>query len=231
MPSPRTVATVAGALYLVTIATSIPALALKAPFLDGAAGASSDAVLWAAILELALALNCIGTAVVLYPVVRRTDPVLALSFVASRTLEAAIIMIGIIAMLTLVSVRASGVGGAGDTGVPDALTAMHDWAFLLGPGVMPAVNALLLGTALLRSRLVPRIIPLVGLVGAPLLLLAAGGTTFGLFDQVSPVSAVAAVPIALWELSLGMWLVVKGFRPAALDGPHEVSSPRSRTVA
>ena len=80
------------------------------------------------------------------------------------------------------------------------------------------MNALLLGSLLYRSRLVPRIIPLVGLIGAPLLVASAAATLFGLKEQVSALSAIAALPIALWEFSLGVYLVVKGFKPSAITG-------------
>jgi hypothetical protein len=94
--------------------------------------------------------------------------------------------------------------------------AIHDWSFLLGQGLIPAINALLLGWVLYRTALVPRIIPTLGLVGAPLLVASATAISFGLWDQVSVPAAIAVLPIALWELSLGIWLVVKGFRPQAI---------------
>jgi hypothetical protein len=94
---------------------------------------------------------------------------------------------------------------------------MHDWTFLLGQGTLPAVNALLLGSLLYRSRLVPRVLPLLGLVlGAPLLLASAAATLFGLWGQVSALSGIAALPVALGEFSLGVWLVVKGFTPSPI---------------
>lgn len=170
---------------------------------------------WAVILELALALACIGTAVAFYPIGKQHDPALAMGFIASRTLEATTIFIGAIALLALGTIRSqapTGIGNPVSATEPSELLliAVHDWAFLIGPGMLPAVNALLLGTLLYRSRLVPRIIPIVGLIGAPLLLLSALGTIFGLQSQVSPLPGIAALPIALWELSLGIWLVTKG---------------------
>lgn len=212
MTNHRMLAVIAGALYLLTFATSIPALALKQPFLDG--GGSTAAAQWAVLLEIVLAFACIGTAVAIHPVARRKNEALALGFVASRTLEAAVILVGVVSLLSIIGLRSAGVieGGAGPETLR-ALTLVHDWAFLLGPGLMPVVNALLLGSLLYRYCLVPRIIPLVGLVGAPLLLLSSVGTLFGLLDQVSPLAGLAALPIALWELSIGIWLVVKGFAP------------------
>mgnify|MGYP000172625102 FL=1 len=207
MTRTRRLAFIAGALYLLTVVTSIPALALKDPVLADPTSAGATALQWAAALEFVLALACIGTAVALFPVLRRVDEATALGFVGSRTLEAAIIVMGVIAML--------GVLVAGPTA--PALVSMHDWAFLLGPGTIPAVNALLLAPLLLRAGLVPRALPIIGLVGAPLLLAASVGTLFGIIDQVSPVGFLSALLIAAWEIGLGFWLVIKGFNPDAVE--------------
>ena len=207
MTRTRCLGFIAGALYLLTVVTSIPALALKDPVLADPTSAGAAALQWAAALEFVLALACIGTAVALFPVLRRVDEATALGFVGSRTLEASIIMIGVIAML--------GVLAAGPAA--PALVAMHDWAFLLGPGTIPGVNALLLAPLLLRAGLVPRILPVMGLIGAPLLLVAAVGVLFGVIDQVSPVGFLSALLIAAWEIGLGFWLMVKGFNADAVD--------------
>lgn len=214
MTTHRKLAIITGALYLLTFATSIPALALKQPFLQGDGAAAMLHV--AVILEIILALACVGTAVAFYPVGRRHNQALAMGFVAARTLEASMVFIGVIALLALGTLRSS--PSLGDTGTVDAaLVAVHDWAFLLGPGMLPAVNAMLFGMLLYRARLVPRIIPLVGLIGAPLLLLSAIGTLFGIIDQVSPLAGLAAIPIALWEFSIGVWLITKGFNPNVVE--------------
>lgn len=209
----RYYAAIAGGLYLLTVITSIPALALKDPVLaePGTIGESATALQWAAGLEFVLALACIGTAVALFPVVRRVDEAAALGFVGSRTLEAAIIVMGVLAMLATI------VGGAATT----ALISTHDWAFLFGPGTLPAVNALLLAPLLLKARLVPRIIPILGLVGAPLLLAATVGVLFGVIDQVSTVGLLSALLIATWEIALGFWLLIRGFNPRAVSALFE----------
>ncbi|MGC4105231.1 MAG: DUF4386 domain-containing protein [Thermomicrobiales bacterium] len=214
-PNDRRLALIAGSLYLVTFITSMPALALKTPFLDR--GDDPGLATFGVILEVLLALACIGTAIALYPVTRRTSEPLALGFVASRVLEATIIIIGAIGVMVLVTLRDGGRAGI-DTDLSVAFTAVHDWAFLLGPAVMAAVNALLLGSVLYRGNLVPRAIPALGLIGGPLLLASSVGVLFGAWTQVSPVGALAAVPIALWEFSVGVWLIVRGFRQEAVAG-------------
>ena len=209
MSHTRRLAFIAGALYLLTVVTSIPALALKDPVLadPATAAAGATALHWAAGLEMVLALACIGTAVALFPVVRRVDEATALGFVGSRTLEASIIVMGVLAML---SVTVAGPAA-------EALVGMHDWAFLVGPGTLPAVNALLLAPLLLRAGLVPRIIPIVGLIGAPLLLAGSVGILFGVIDQVSAAGFLSAVLIAAWEIALGFWLLLKGFNTDAVE--------------
>jgi hypothetical protein len=149
----------------------------------------------------------VGTAVAVFPVIRRHNESLALGFVTSRLVEAAIIMIGVVSLLAIVTLRHSGPAAADPatlTGVGQALVAVRDWTFLFGPGFMASLNAVLFGTLLLRARLVPRIIPAVGLIGAPLLLAANLATVFGHHEQVSGLSLLATVPIALWELTIGI---------------------------
>src|SRR6266536_2125724 len=97
-----------------------------------------------------------------------------------------------------------------------SLVAVRDWTFLLGPSLMAALNALLLGSLLYRSRLVPRIIPTMGLIGAPLLLAATTATLFGQIERLSVWSGIATLPVAAWELSVGVWMVVKGFKPSPI---------------
>ncbi|MFW3169334.1 DUF4386 domain-containing protein [Geodermatophilus sp. CPCC 206100] len=214
----------AGILYVVTF-VSMPTLMVFRPVRDGSGfvlGAGSDTgVLWGAFSEVVVALAGIGTAVVLFRVARRQSETAALGFVTARVLEAALILVGVVSMLTLVTLR-NDVAGADGTDPAALVTAGHtlvatyDWAFLLSQSLMPVFNALCLGTVLYRSGLVPRILPTIGLIGAPLLLASDVAIFFGLYDRMAPVAAVAALPIAAWEISLGVYLIVKGFRPAAV---------------
>jgi hypothetical protein len=214
----------AGILYLLTF-VSIPTLMVFQPVRDGAdfvLGAGSDSgVLWGALSEVVVALAGIGTAVVLYRVARRQSETAALGFVTARVLEAALIFVGVVSMLSILTLRNDVAGTAGadpaslvTTG--HTLVATYDWAFLLSQSLMPVFNALCLGYVMYRSGLVPRILPTIGLVGAPLLLASDIAIFFGLYDRMAPVAALAALPIAAWEFSLGVYLTVKGFRPAAV---------------
>lgn len=214
--SHRKIAFAAGVLYILTF-VSIPTLSLYAP-VHGAnymTGTGPDTpILIGVILEIIVALANVGTAVALYPIIKRQDERLALGFVGSRTLESAMIFFGVICLSAIVTLHQAGAGvEALATG--RALVAVYDRTFMFGQSLMPAVNALLLGTLMYRSRLVPRILPTMGLIGAPLLIAAQIAVLFGLTDRISAIAAVAALPIALWEFSLGVWLVVKGFNPSA----------------
>ena len=222
----RKTAMLAGGLYLVTFAASIPA---RFFFLDPVlsdpgyiVGSGADTrVLVGGLLDMVNALACIATAVVLFKVVKRQSETLALGFVASRLLEAAIIAIGVVSLFAVVTLRQdlAGTAGAEEASlvpVGASLVAVYEWTFLFGPNVMAAVNALLLGTLMYRSGLVPRAIPFMGLIGAPLMLASVLGVVFGTHDLAAGQHVIAAAPIALWELSLGVYLVVKGFKPSPI---------------
>ena len=224
MSSTRKTALVAGVFYLITF-ISIPTLALYGPVKNHrdwilSSGAHTG-VLVGGFLEVIMALACIGTAVTLYPVLKRQNEGVALGFVAARVLEAGMIFIGVASLLSLVTLRQDPGGAAGANAAALVTTgashvAVYNWTFLLGQSLMPGINALLLGSLLYRSRLVPRVIPVVGLIGAPLLIIAVIATLFR--GSVPPPSwaVLAALPVAAWELSLGVWLVVKGFKPSPI---------------
>ncbi len=212
----------AGVLYLLTF-VSMPIGFLYNAILHDPnyiVGSGPDTpVIFSGVLEIVVALACIGTAVVLYPVVKRQNQSAALGFIGTRVLEAAGITVGVVALLSVLNLRQPGAAGAEAASLVTtgkALVATYDSAFLLSQSLMPVLNALLLGSLLYRSRLVPRAIPGLGLIGAPLLLASVLAIFFGVIDRISPLAAVAALPIALWEFSLGCWLVVKGFRPSPI---------------
>jgi len=232
MDSVRKTALVAGVLYIVTFAASIPAKF----FLLDPAFANADfmtrpgldnALLWGGFLDLITGLAGIGTAVALYSVVKKQHEGLALGFVTTRLFEAAVIVVGVIAVVTVVTLRQDLTGAAGTDAAAlattgNALAAIYGWTFLIGPGVMAGVNALLLGSLMYRSRLVPRVIPVMGLIGAPLLLVSVIAAFFGLHDLTSPIHTLAVAPIFVWELSLGFYMAVKGFKPSPITATTQV---------
>ncbi len=213
-----------GFLFLVTFATSIPPfVSLYVPALTDPGyvlGSGADgAVPLGALLEMILILANIGTAVVLFPLLRRENEALALGFVAARIMESVFIAIGILGVLALATLRLHGAGADADAvgAAGLALVAIHDWSFLLGPGFIVGIgNGLILGALMWRTRLVPRALPALGLVGGPALLLAAIAVLFGVIAPGSTWQMVATVPEFFWELLLGVWLLARGFDPRAL---------------
>ena len=239
MTSTRKTALVAGVCYLITFA-SIPTLALYGPLKNNRdwvlSSGSHAGVLAGGFLEVIVALAGVGTAITLYPVVKRQNEGAALGFVAARVLEAVMIFTGVVSLLSLVTLRqdlstAAGANAAALVTVGAAHVAVYNWTFLLSQSLMPGINALLLGSLLYRSRLVPRVIPVIGLIGAPFLICTVIATLFGGMKLGSP--ELAAVPVAAWELSLGVWLVVKGFRPSPITAAIDAASapPACQDVA
>jgi hypothetical protein len=211
---------VAGLLYLLTFAASIPAAYyFLAPVLNDPSyvvGAGADTrVAIGCLLDVVNALACVGTAVAVYPAVRRHSESLALGFVTSRLFEAVVIMVGVVSLLGVVTLRQDPGDGSltdrsGLLATGHALVAVRDWTFQFGPNLCAALNALLFGTLLYRSRLVPRPIPAMGLVGAPLLLAATVAAVLGGVEQGS-IWFIGALPVAAWELSVGLYMTFKGF--------------------
>jgi hypothetical protein len=213
-----------GLFFLLTYATSIPpVLTLYVPALSDPAfvlgGVFDAGVTWGAILELLLIVTNIATAITLYPVLKRRFPVLSLGYVAARLMESAFIAMGIVAVLALNTLRmqAGDADPAALTVVGQALVAIHDWTFKMGPGVVVGVgNGMILGYMMWKTRLVPRFLSILGLIGGPALLAASTGVMFGYFEIGSTVQGIGVAPEFLWELLLGVRLLARGFNPSAL---------------
>jgi hypothetical protein len=222
----RRSAVFAGVFFIVAAVAAIAGLALYDPVLsdprfvvDGSA--DDTRVLLGALFELILAISVIGTAVTLYPIVKRESEGIALGYVAGRVSEAVVIIVGIFSLLSVVTLgQASTAAEASLLTTGEALVAIHDWTFLFGPGFAIGVNTLLLAYLLYRSELVPRAIAVTGLVGGPLIFASSIAVLFGVYEQVSAWGSLAAIPVFAWEMSLAVWLIVKGFRePASEPAP------------
>jgi Domain of unknown function (DUF4386) len=209
-----------GVLYLITFATSIPALLLYEPALRHPvafiAGAGNDTqILFGALLELLLIISNIGTAVVIVPIVRRHNEELAIGYVTARLVECTFILVGILCMLGLVTLRDQ-VAGASEGTVAYTLAALKDWTFLLGPGwVVGWGNGLILGYLMYRTGLVPRRAAVLGLVAGPLIILSGTAVIFTGNDPSSTLRSLqglVTIPEFLWELFLGIYCTVWGFR-------------------
>ena len=242
----RKIATITGWLMVVTFVTSIPAyFILYAPvrdnpdYITGAGADPTASVALGSVLELILIIANVGTAVVPYALFKRYSQSLALGYVAARIVECTFIAIGILSLLTFLFMRQEGTAGT-DAALGEAFVAIHDRAFLLGPGIFAGVaNGMILGYLMYRSRLVPRGLAVLGLIGGPLLVVAAIAIMFDVIERGGTVQGLATIPEFIWELSFGIYLIVKGFKPSPIipdsltesapverDGAPGVPAPR-----
>ncbi len=226
-------------LYLITHVTSIGAAVLYTPVQDNPGyilGAGSDfPILLGVFLEVILALTVIGTSVALYPAVKRQNEAVALGYIGLRTLEAGIIAVGVIPLLALVTLREL-VGTAGSdpatlVSIGHTLVAFHNWTFLLGPGLVCGTNTVLMAYLMYRSRLVPRFIPVLGLVGGPLIFAVNAAQLFGVYDRLPAWAGIVVIPIFAWELTLAIWLIIKGFRSSATTNESAAKTANELLVA
>jgi Domain of unknown function (DUF4386) len=228
----RRSAALQGWLWIVTFVASIPAFFIcYKPLLDHpnyivGAGADSRIAL-GALLEMIVIIANIGTAVLLFPIIKRQSERLALGYVTARIMESMFIAVGILSLMAVVTLRKDVGAAGGDTLViaGRSLVAIHDWTFLLGPGWVVGVgNGLILGYLMYRSELVPRRMAMLGLIGGPLIILTGTLVLFNVIEPGSPVQGIATAPEFLWELSLGIYLVVKGFKPSPITAGLESPS-------
>jgi hypothetical protein len=221
LSSMRKTALVAGVLYLLTFLSSIPAVFLQSPVLNDPlfiiSNISTEQVRLGALFDIVNSLTAIGTAVALYAVIKRQSPSFGIGFVASRLFEGTVLMIGVISILSIVTLQQPGATGAEATllvTVQHTLVTVRNWTFVLGTGV-PALNAFLLGWIMYKSRLVPRAIPVLGLIGAPLFTSWIIGYVLGVAEPGTAWHGIGVAPIFIWELTLGLWMTFKGFRKDA----------------
>jgi hypothetical protein len=204
-----------GVLFIITFITSIPALWLYQPVLDDPAayisgGGHDSKIYLGVLLELLLIIANVGTAVVLYPIVRRQNEILSIGYVTARIMESVFIAAGIIFVLGIVSLRQDDPSASA---LAVSLAALKDWTFLLGPGfIVGWGNGLILAYLMYKSRLVPRAMTWFGLIGGPLIILSGIAVLFDVFDAGSPVQGLATAPEFIWELSLGIYCAVWGFK-------------------
>ncbi len=216
--SNRKTSILAGVLYLFTF-VSIPTISIyeevkSANFLMSTF--SGNSAIFGGILEIIVALSGIATAVVLFPVLKKQNETMALGLVAARILEAGTIFVGVAFILSIVTLKQEG-AGADALIVSHTLVSLYHRIFLLGQSFMPAICDLLLGILLYKSRLVPQLISMLGIVGAPSLIVGYLAVIFGFSGRLDTLPALSAIPVALFEFSLGVWLVVKGFNHDFLE--------------
>src|SRR5690349_11509213 len=224
-----------GVLYLLTFITSIPALALYEPALRHpvafvAGTGNVNKIYLGALLELLLIIANIGTAVVIVPIMRRQFEDLSIGYVTARIVECTFILVGILAMLGIATLQQETAGGAEGT-VAYILAAIKDWTFILGPGWMVGWgNGLILGYMMYRTQLVPRAWTWLGLVGGPLIIISGTAVMFGGGHPSGSLQGIATIPEGLWELFLGVYCTIWGFKRDAPILSRNVSTPSGRAV-
>ena len=228
----RRISRFTGWLWIATFVTSIPArFVFYAPVLDEGnyvIGAGDDAqalIATGALLELLLIIANVGTAVVPYSIHKRQNEGGAVAYVTARLAECTFIAIGIVCMLAISTLRQDAPSGT-DAALGQGLEAVYEWSFRLGPGFIVGVgNGLILGWLMYTSGLVPRMMAMLGLIGGPLVIIAGSMVIFDVIEAGGPVQGLMTIPEALWELSIGIYLVVKGFRPTSpiLGGTTEAA--------
>ena len=237
--SSRKLAIAGGVCYLITHVTSVGAAILYTPILYNAryiVGAGSDTqVILGAMLELICALGIVGTSVALFPVVKKWNEGIALGYVGLRTLEAGIIAVGVVPLLAAVTLRQHLIGTADPATLVtlgNTFVALYNWKALLGPGLVCGVNTVLMAYLMYKSRLVPRFIPMLGLVGGPLLFVLNAAKMFGFFEQIPTWVGIAVIPIFAWEITLAIRLIARGFNtPASTSESAQTAANELLSVA
>ncbi|MDQ0884109.1 DUF4386 domain-containing protein [Peribacillus sp. V2I11] len=219
-------ALIVGVLFILAAVTAIIGLILYKPILNGPdylinGSEHANQVILGALMELILVASAIGTATTMFPILRRYNETIALWHVFFRFLEAIVITIGVISVLSLLTLSREFVAaGAPDTASFQTsgivLKAIHDWTFMLGPLFMLGINTMMYSYIFYKSKLVPRFIPILGMTGATLVFICALLVMFGVIQQISVWGAILALPVAANEMILAVWLIVKGFNGSAL---------------
>lgn len=227
MNTNKIAAKVVGVLFIVAAVSSIIGVILYDPILNGPdylinGSAHANQVILGALMELILVASAVGTSITMFPFLRKYNETLALGHVCFRFLEAVIITVGIISVLSLLTLSRDFTAAA----VPDPasfqasgtlLKAVHDWTFMLGPNFMLGINTMMYSYIFYRSGLVPRFIPILGITGSTLVFIAALLEMFGVIPQLSVWGAILALPVAANEMILAVWLIMKGFNLSALN--------------
>lgn len=216
-----TSARIVGILFIVAAATAVAGLLLYDPILNGSdylrtGAAHGNQIVLGAVMELLLVVSAIGTATTMFPILRKYNETIALWHVCFRFLEAIVITVGIISVLSLLTLSRQFVAA----GAPDIadfapsgtlLIAIHDWTFVLGPLFMLGINTMMYSYIFYRTKLVPRFISTLGMTGAALAFVCALLVMFGVIEQVSTLGGLMAAPVAANEMILAVWLLAKGF--------------------
>lgn len=219
-------AIIIGILFLVTDITAIVGLLLYQPLLSNpqfitSAGVNPTSILIGTFLEIILAASAAGTAVVLYPILKKQNQSLALGYVVFRAIESIIILVGVMCILAVLTLRMEFLAVGGDAviyqTVGKALVFLQKWTFIFGPNIILPINATILGYILFKSKLVPRVISSLYLFDGPILFIASMLILFGSYPQTSTFAIIIAMPLLAFEVAFSLYLIIKGFNRSALE--------------
>lgn len=226
LPTYRMQAILTGILFLLTDITAIAGLLLYQPLLTNplfitTLNVNQNPILLGTLLEIILAACGAGTALVLYPILKKQNQSLALGYVIFRAIESIIILIGVMCMLTVLALRADFLAVGGDITmyqtIGKALVTLQKWTFIFGPNIILPINATMLGYLLFKSKLVPRVISSLYLFDAPILFIASMWIVFGVYPQTTPFAIIIAMPLLAFEVLFSLYLIIKGFNRPALE--------------
>ncbi|MFD0050670.1 DUF4386 domain-containing protein [Actinomycetes bacterium NPDC127524] len=219
--STRTASRIAGILFIIAAITAILGVIFYKPILNDSnyliqGPAHSNLVVLGALMELVLVVSAVGTATVMFPFLKKYNKTIAIWHVCFRFMEAIIITVGVISVLSLLTLSehyiAAGASNPASYQVSGILLkAVHDWTFLLGPNFFLGINTMMYSYIFYKSKLVPRFISILGMSGSVLIFLAAVLEMFGVIDQVSAWGGILAVPVFANEMILAVWLITRGF--------------------
>jgi len=220
--SAKTASRLTGVLFIIAAITAIVGVIFYKPLLNDSeyliqGAAHANQVILGAIMELILVVSAVGTATVMFPLLKRYHRTIAIWHVCFRFMEAVVITIGIISVLSLLTLSQNyAAAGAPDIASYQVsgilLKATHDWTFMLGPNFFLGINTMMYSYIFFKFKLVPRFIPVLGMTGSVLILLAALLEMFGVIDQVSMWGGILALPIFANEMILAVWLIARGLR-------------------
>lgn len=233
MSSNQKAAKIVGVLFLLAALSAVIGLLLYDPILNSSdylikGSENANQVTLGALLELILVVSVIGTATTMFPILRKYNETIALWHVYFRFLEAVIITIGIISVLSLLTLSQNFVtAGVADASSYQAsgtlLKAIHDWTFMLGPLFMLGINTIMYSYIFYKLKLVPRPLSILGMSGAVMVFINALLVLFGVVEQLSA-WGIMALPIAAFEMILAVWLLVKGFNESALSSLSKIEN-------
>jgi len=223
----KSVAKLVGILFILAAVSAVGGVILYDPILNGSdylinGSKHANQVILGALMELILVVSAVGTATTMFPILRRYNETIALWHICFRFLEAIVITVGVISVLSLLTLSREFVSA----GAPDAvsfqtsgtvLKAIHEWTFMLGPNFMLGINTMMYSYIFYKTKLVPRFIPILGMTGATLVFICALLVMLGVIEQVSVWGGLLALPVAANEMILAVWLIVKGFNSSAFD--------------